>query len=64
MNRNFLSGIKGDLENTIFSACGYNLKKIYNKFKKAYKKKLSFLFFILFYDYIYNNTIKLKVNHQ
>ena len=45
MGRNFLKGSAGDLINTILSACGYNLKKIYNKFKKAYKKMLSWLLF-------------------
>ena len=30
MGRNFLKGVHGNLTNTIFSACGYNLKKIYN----------------------------------
>jgi len=53
MGRNFLKGLHGNLVNTIFAACGYNLKKIYNKFKKAYKKMLSFFHFsligILFY---------------
>jgi IS5 family transposase len=48
MNRNFLKGAKGDLANTIFAACGYNLKKIYNKFKEEYLKLLSFLFFLFF----------------
>jgi IS5 family transposase len=48
MNRNFLKGIKGDLINTILSACGYNLKKIYNKFKEEYLKLLSFLFLLFF----------------
>ena len=46
MGRNFLKGAQGNLINTILSACGYNLKKIYNKFKKAYKKMLSLLFFM------------------
>ena len=46
MGRNFLKGEEGNLINTILSACGYNLKKIYNKFKKAYKKMLSLLFFM------------------
>jgi IS5 family transposase len=48
MRRNFLKGVEGDLLNTILAACGYNLKKIYNKFKKAYQKKLSWLFLLLF----------------
>ena len=46
MGRNFLKGEQGNLINTVLSACGYNLKKIYNKFKKAYKKMLSWLFFM------------------
>ncbi len=50
MGRNFLRGEHGNLSNTILSACGYNLKKIYNKLKKAYKKMLSLLFFVLFGD--------------
>lgn len=67
MGRNFLKGLHGNLVNTIFAACGYNLKKIYNKFKKAYKKMLSFFHFsligILFY--ILKNTMsaqRAKVN--
>lgn len=50
MGRNFLKGDHGNLFNTILSACGYNLKKIYNKFKKAYKKMLSWLFIMFFMD--------------
>jgi IS5 family transposase len=48
MGRNFLKGIAGNRLNTILAACGYNLKKIYNHFLKAYRKQLSFLFFFLF----------------
>jgi len=48
MGRNFLKGEHGNLVNTILSACGYNLKKIYNKFRKAFLKLLSVLFFVLF----------------
>ncbi len=44
MGRNFLKGHHGDLANTLLAACGYNLKKIYNTFKKAYKKMLSLWF--------------------
>ncbi len=47
MGRNFLKGHHGDLANTLLAACGYNLKKIYNTFKKAYRKMLSWLFFML-----------------
>ncbi len=50
LGRNFLKGIAGNLANTILSACGYNLKKIYNKFKRAYKKMLLRYFFLLFID--------------
>jgi IS5 family transposase len=50
MGRNFLKGEEGNLINTILSACGYNLKKIYNKFKKAYKKMLSLVFFMFLLD--------------
>ena len=50
MGRNFLKGDHGNLFNTILSACGYNLKKIYNKFKKAYRKMLSWLFIMFFMD--------------
>ena len=57
MGRNSQKGTAGDLINTIFSACGYNLKKIYNKFKRAYKKGLSLLFIILFRDYLHLKTI-------
>jgi len=48
MGRNFLKGEHGDLVNTIMAACGYNLRKIYNKFRKAFMKMLSVLFFMLF----------------
>ena len=47
LGRNFLKGIDGNLANTILSACGYNLKKIYNKFKKAFKRMLFLLFFTM-----------------
>ena len=50
LGRNFLKGIAGNLANTILAACGYNLKKIYNKFKRAYKKMLLRYFFLLFID--------------
>jgi len=46
MGRNFLKGEHGNLVNTILAACEYNLKKIYNKFKKAYKKILFFVFLL------------------
>ena len=55
MRRNFLKGLHGNLINTILSACGYNLKKIYNTFKKAYKKILSWFLFMLF-----PNTLKVQ----
>ncbi len=45
LGRNFLKGIDGNLANTILLACGCNLKKIYNKFKKAFKRMLFLLFF-------------------
>ncbi len=61
MGRNFLKGSAGDLINTILSACGYNLKKIYNKFKRAYKKMLSLLFFMLFGDYLCLGRISVLV---
>jgi IS5 family transposase len=38
MGRNFLKGTAGDQLNTILAACGYNLKKIYKHFLKAYRK--------------------------
>ena len=47
--RNYLKGVQGNLVNTIFAACGYNLKKIYNKFKRAYIKMLSLFIFFLEY---------------
>jgi len=62
MGRNFLKGTAGDLINTIFSACGYNLKKIYNRFKRAYKKMLSLLIFMLFKDYLSLSTIAVWQN--
>ena len=64
MGKNFLEGGAGSLINTILSACGYNLKKRYNKFKKAYKKMLSLfslLFFMLFWDYLRLGTILVSV---
>ena len=60
MGRNFLKGEEGNLINTIMSACGYNLKKIYNKFKKAYKKMLSLLIFILFGEYLTPQMVKVS----
>ena len=48
MGRNFLKGTAGDQLNTILAACGYNLKKIYNHFLKAYRKRLAFLWCLLF----------------
>jgi len=48
MGRNFLKGEHGNLVNTIMAACGYNLRKIYNKFRKAFLKLFSVLFFMLF----------------
>jgi IS5 family transposase len=59
MGRNFLKGEHGNLTNTILSACGYNLKKIYNKFKKAYKKMLSLLIFILFGVYLTPQIVRI-----
>jgi len=58
MNRNFLKGAKGDLINTVLSACGYNLKKIYNKFKKEYIK----LFFYLFFFHIPREKFTKKIS--
>jgi len=55
MGRNFLKGNHGNLLNTIFSACGYNLKKIYNKFRKAFLGMLHLLFFMLFGDKLASN---------
>ena len=57
MGKNSQKGTARDLINTIFSSCGYNLKKIYNKFKRTYKKGLSLLLFILFGDYIHLGRI-------
>jgi len=48
MGRNYLKGTQGNLINTILSACGYNLKKIYNKLRKAFLKMLSLVFLLLF----------------
>jgi len=62
MERNFLKGEAGNLINTILSACGYNLKKIYNKFKKAYRKLLSLLFFMLFGDCLRLKAIEIPVS--
>ena len=61
MGKNFLKGSAGDLANTILAACGYNLKKIYNKFKKAYKKMLSWFLFMLFGDDLRLRTISVSV---
>jgi len=47
MGRNFLKGMHGNWLNTIFAACGYNLKKIYNKFKEEFLEQLSLLLFVL-----------------
>jgi len=58
MGRNFLKGLHGNLVNTIFAACGYNLKKIYNKFKKAYKKMLSFFVFLLFGHFFVSQSMQ------
>lgn len=38
--RNYLKGIKGDEINIIFSACGYNLKKVLNNIKKDIKNSV------------------------
>jgi len=46
MGRNFLKGTHGNQLNTIFAACGYNLKKIYNKFKEAFLEHLSLVLFL------------------
>jgi len=46
MGRNFLKGTHGNLLNTIFAACGYNLKKIYNKFKEEFLEQLSLVLFL------------------
>ncbi len=48
MGRNYLKGTQGNWINTILSACGYNLKKIYNKPRKVFLKMLSFIFLVLF----------------
>jgi len=64
MGRNFLKGEHGNLTNTIFSACGYNLKKIYNKFKKAYKKMLSLLIFILFGVYLTPQIVQIPTEES
>lgn len=49
LGRNFLKGRKGNDINTILAACGFNLRKIYNKFKKEWLKYIFLLFFMLFY---------------
>jgi IS5 family transposase len=64
MGRNFLKGEHGNLTNTILSACGYNLKKIYNKFKKAYKKMLSLLIFILFGVYLTPQIVRIPAEES
>jgi len=61
MGRNFLKGLEGNLINTILSACGYNLKKIYNTFKKAYKKMLSWFIFIVFEEWMVLQTVRVTV---
>ena len=62
--RNFLKGEEGNLINTILSACGYTLKKIYNTFKKAYKKILSLLLFMLLGDCQYPKAIVVPLGSQ
>lgn len=47
LGRNFLKG-RNDI-NTILAAYGFNLRKIYNKFKKEWLKYIFLLFFMLFY---------------
>ncbi len=61
MGRNFLKGLHGNLINTILAACGYNLKKIYNKFKKAYQKMLSWLVFMLSMEKLEVQTVALRI---
>ena len=56
MGRNFLKGVHGNLVNTILSACGFNLKKIYNKFKRAFIRMLRDSFFLFFYTIYGKNT--------
>jgi len=60
MGRNFLKGEHGDLVNTIMAACGYNLKKIYNKFRKAFLRMLSALFFMLFEEQYRGQLVLIK----
>jgi hypothetical protein len=48
MGRNYLKGIQGNWINTILSACGYNLKKIYNKLRKTFLEIFSLVFLVLF----------------
>ncbi len=65
MGRNFLKGLHGNLVSIIFSTYRYNLKKIYNKFKKAYKKLLSYFFatlFVLLFPFIQTIRAKIKFN--
>ncbi len=45
MGRNFLKGVHGNLVNRVLAACGYNLKKIYNHFKRAFERMLALSFF-------------------
>lgn len=49
LGRNYLKDKEGNDINTILSACGFNLKKIYNKFRKEWLEYLFLLFFIPFY---------------
>lgn len=49
LGRNFLKGVHGNSVNTILSACGFNLKKIYNKLKKQWLESLFILFLLPFY---------------
>ena len=49
MGRNFLKGLHGNRVNTVFAACGYNLKKIYNHFKEAFIRMLRASFLLFFY---------------
>ena len=44
LGRNFLKGIHGNSLNTIFSACGFNLRKIYNKLRKEFIESLFTIF--------------------
>ena len=47
LKRNFLKGTHGNQLNTVLAACGYNLKKIYNTFRKAFKNALFWLDFTI-----------------